>query len=110
MKSVSVFHIPKGAFGLLNVLPDIEIFTYQFVYQSDRSLVGPDWYVARYFRPDLIEVTQVEFIGTGLEVKNLLNRITSENGYYAILRRNQNMFGLAWSEKCFIANQQRYVV
>lgn len=94
---------------MLNVIPNVVVYTYGFIYEPGHGLIGPDWYVARRYRPDLIEVPQVDFAGPALSIKDLINQITSENGYYAILRRHNNLFGIAWSERPFIDPQQRYV-
>jgi hypothetical protein len=109
MKHFQVFSIPIGVFGILNVESKTDIYTYQFIYGSNRLLEGPDWYSARHYLPDLIEVPQLDYGGTALAIKDWIKEITSEKGYYAILSRSQNLFGLAWAEKPFIAGKQEYV-
>jgi hypothetical protein len=115
MKYFTLFNIPNGVFGILNVEPEIDIYTYRFVYPSgkpyspDQCLEGPDWYLAKHYRPDLIEVPQVDYSGSALGIKDTLNEITSEDGHYAILMRDPHLFGLAWSERPFISIKQRYV-
>lgn len=102
MKVVKVFHIPKGVFGYLNVLPNLEIWTIDY-----RTA---DWMPAHFLRPNLAEVPQINVEGPALSIKDLINSLMMVRGYYAILTRSHHLFGLAYSSKPFIDPKQNFVI
>lgn len=111
MKHFKIFTVPNGVLGILNIDPGVDVYTYQFIYDLlGKEFEGPDWYLAKHYRSDTIDVPQLKYCGTNLCIKNLINEITSEGGYYAILNRDHNSFGLAWAAKPFIGERQEYVI
>lgn len=101
MKKVKVFHIPIGVFGFLNILSGVEIQTIDYH--------TADWQPARYIRPNLVEVPQINVEGPILYIKDFINSLMTSEGHYAILTRSQYLFGIARAKFSFIDPKQDFV-
>lgn len=102
MTKIRSFIIPKGVFGLLNVLPSKRIWVYDFYKEQ--------WNTATYVRKDLINVPQVVFTETKFIIKDYIQTLLNPYDYYAILVRSNGYIGLVCAEKEFITKEQQYIM
>ena len=106
MKNIQIIPIPNGVFGFLNVLPSIQIWTFDHF--------AWDWVPARYIFPrrptPTIEVYQQALeLAPKLCVKDWINEAMITSGYYALLTRPNGCFGIAYAERNFIHPKQDFI-
>ncbi len=103
MTKIRTFIIPDGENGYLNVLPNklVQIFDHW----------GWSWINAPLMQVQypLINVPQCALACDDLAAKEWIFSLIDEHYHYALLVRPNNHFGLARSDKEFIATEQMFV-
>lgn len=92
MKHLSVIIVPPDHSGHLNIISDSKITYFDHITWRWKDIVLENGFV---------KVSQQPFACNNLKSKEILNDLIINNGYYIILLRNNEKFGLVYSEKVF---------